>query len=155
MATQSIRYWGVRTKREEARNPLDLVLNIYLSKSDVDRDTHDKPLTIQECIKQLNFSRHKLKDVVAKAKEHSGQYEVGIADAIAEKINSRFKDGEIFDPVEKEILVEREVKTRENRQTVQRLWRKMGREIQGYLNPNTLKRSKLMHVEVPNGEGKA
>jgi hypothetical protein len=68
MATQSIRYWDVRIKREGDRNPLDLVLNFYLRKSDVDRDAHDKPLTIQECIKQLNFSRHKLKDVVANAK---------------------------------------------------------------------------------------
>jgi hypothetical protein len=55
--------------------------------------------------------------------------------------------------VEKEILVEREVKTRENRRTEQRSWRKMGRKIRGHLKPNTLKRSKLMHVEVPNEDG--
>jgi hypothetical protein len=72
----------------------------------MDRDAHDKTLTIQECIKHLNFSRQKLKDVVANAKEHSGQLEVEIAEAIVEKRNPRFKDGAIFDPVEKEILVE-------------------------------------------------
>jgi hypothetical protein len=58
------------------------VLKFYLSKSDVDRDTHDKPLIIQECIQQLNFSIKKLKDVVANAKKPSGQYEVEIAEAI-------------------------------------------------------------------------
>jgi hypothetical protein len=101
MATQSIRYLNVRIKREGDHNPLELVLNFYVSKSDVDRDAHDKPLHMQECIKQLNFSRQKFKDVVANAKEHRGQYEVKIPEAIVEKRNPRFKDGEIFDPVEK------------------------------------------------------
>jgi hypothetical protein len=131
------------------------VLKFYLSKSDVDRDAHNISLTIQECIKQLNFSRQKLKDVVANAKEHSRQYEVEIAEAMVENINPRSKDRKIFDPVEKEILVEREVKTRKNRRTAQRSWRKVGRKIRGYLKPNTLKWSKLMHVEVPNGYGTA
>jgi hypothetical protein len=85
----------------------------------VDRDAHDKPLPMQECIKLLNFSRQKLKDVVNNAKEHRGQYQVEISEDIVEKINPIFKDGEIFDPVEKEILVEKEVKTRENRPTTQ------------------------------------
>jgi hypothetical protein len=51
---------------------------------------------------------------------------------------------EIFDPVEKE------VKIHENRKTAQRSWRKMGRQIRGHMKPNTLKRSKLIHVEVPS-----
>jgi hypothetical protein len=81
--------------------------------------------------------------------------EVEIAEATVEKRNPRFKEGEIFDPVEKEILVEREVKLRENRQTAQRSWRKMGRQIRGHLKPNTLERRKLMHVEVSKEDGKA
>jgi hypothetical protein len=64
--------------------------------------------------------------LVANAKEYRGQYETEIAEAIVEKRNPRLKDGEIFDPVETEILVERELKTRENRHTAQRPWRKMG-----------------------------
>jgi hypothetical protein len=129
MATQSIRYWHIRINRKGERNPRDMVLNFYLSRADVDREAHNKPLSIQECITQLNFSRQKLKDVVANAREYRGQYEVEIAVAIVEKRNSRFKKVEIFDRVEKEILVEREVKTRENRRTAQRSWRKMGRQI--------------------------
>jgi hypothetical protein len=57
--------------------------------------------------------------------------------------------------VEKDILVEREVKTRENRRAAQRSWRKMGRQIWGYFKPNAIKRSKLMHIEVPNEDGTA
>jgi hypothetical protein len=52
--------------------------------------------------------------------------------------------------VENEILaVEKEVKVRDNMKTAQRSWRKMGRQIRGHIKPNTLKRSKMMHVEVP------
>jgi hypothetical protein len=91
-----------------------------------------------------------LKDVVANAKEYRGQYEVEIAEAIVEKRNPRFKEGEKFDTVEKEILVEREVKTRENRRTAQRSWRKMEGQTRANLKPNTLKRNKLMQVEVSN-----
>jgi hypothetical protein len=110
MATQSIQYWDVKTNRDGDCNPLDLVLKVYLCKSYVDRDAHDKTLPTQECIKQLNFSRYKLKDAVANAKEKRAQYEVEIAEAIVEKRNPRFKDGDTFDPVEKEMLVEKEVK---------------------------------------------
>jgi hypothetical protein len=48
--------------------------------------------------------------------------------------------------------VEKEVKARENRKTAQRSLRKMGHHIRGYTKPNTLKRSRLRHVEVPNND---
>jgi hypothetical protein len=75
MATQAFRYWNIRIKRKGERNPRDLVLNYYLSRADVDREVHDKTLSIRECIKQLNFSRQQLKEMVANAKEYRGQYE--------------------------------------------------------------------------------
>jgi hypothetical protein len=78
---------------------MELVLSFYLRKSDVDRDAHYNTFPMQECIKQLNLLRLKLKDVVAYAKEHRGQYEVEIAEAIVEKRNPRFKEGEIFYPL--------------------------------------------------------
>jgi hypothetical protein len=96
------------------------------------------------------FPRQKLKDVVANAKEHRGKYEVQVAQAIVDKMNPKYKEGGIFDPVEKEILVEKEVKVRENRRTAQRSWRKLVRQFRSHIKPNTLKRSKLMHVEVPS-----
>jgi hypothetical protein len=45
--------------------------------------------------------------LVANVNEHRGQYEVQVAQAIVEKRNPGHKEGEIFDPVEKEILVEK------------------------------------------------
>jgi hypothetical protein len=44
------------------------VLNYYLSLWDVEGDDHDKPLPVEECIKQINQARKNLKDVVANAK---------------------------------------------------------------------------------------
>jgi hypothetical protein len=43
------------------------VLNFYLSLSYVEADAHNKPLPVEECIKQINQTRKKLKDVVANA----------------------------------------------------------------------------------------
>jgi hypothetical protein len=68
MATQAIRYWDMRIKRQGKRNPSDLVLNFYLMESDVDKDAHDCTLPFQECIRQLDFYQKKLKDVVVNAK---------------------------------------------------------------------------------------
>jgi hypothetical protein len=84
-----------------------LVLNFYLMKSDIDKEDRDCALSVEECIRQLNFSRQKLKDVVANTKEHRGKYEVQVAQAIVEKRNTGYKEGEIFDPVGNEILVEK------------------------------------------------
>jgi hypothetical protein len=70
LATHAIRYWDVRIKHKGDRNPMSGVLNYYLSLSDVEADAHDKPLSMEECIKQINQARQKLKDVVANAKEH-------------------------------------------------------------------------------------
>jgi hypothetical protein len=62
--------------------------------------------------------------MVVDAKEHRGQHEVQLAHAIVENRNPRYNEGEIFDLVEKEILVEKEVKVRKNRKTAQALWQK-------------------------------
>jgi hypothetical protein len=150
MATQEIRYWDMIIKRQSKRNPSDLVLKFYLMKYDVYQEAHDCALLVKECIRQLKFYRQNVKDVVANAKEHRRQYEVQVAQSIVEKSNPRYKEGEIFDPVEKEILVEKEFKLRENRKTAQRSWRKMGCQIRVHIRPNSLQRSKWMHVEVPS-----
>jgi hypothetical protein len=44
------------------------VLNYYLPLPDVEADAHDKPLSLEECIKQINQARQKLKEVVANTK---------------------------------------------------------------------------------------
>jgi hypothetical protein len=77
LATNAIRYWDVRIKHKGDRNPMSGVLNYYLSLSDVEVEAHDKPLSLEECIKQINQARKNLKDVVSNAKEHSAMLIVG------------------------------------------------------------------------------
>jgi hypothetical protein len=100
------------------------VLNCYLSLFDVEADAHDKPLPVEECIKQINQARKNLKDVVANAKEHRTQLEVELANAIVEHKHPYLCDGNEYDPVDKENLVAKVLKTHENRKTAKRSWKK-------------------------------
>jgi hypothetical protein len=103
--------------------------------SDVEADAHDKPLPVEECIKQINQARQKLKDVVANAKEHRTQFEVELATAIVEHKHPYLCDGNEYDSLEKENLVAKVLKTRENRKTAKLSWKKLGRQIRGIIKP--------------------
>jgi hypothetical protein len=61
-------------------------------------------------------------------------------------------EGNDHDPVEKENLVTKVLKTRDNCKTAKRSWKKLGRQIRGVLKPETLKWSRLVKIEVPNGD---
>jgi hypothetical protein len=86
------------------------VLNYYLSLLDVEVDAHDKPLSLEKYIKQINQARQKLKDVVANATEHRTQFEVDLATAIVEHKNPHLCDGTEHDTVDKENLVAKVLK---------------------------------------------
>jgi hypothetical protein len=61
-------------------------------------------------------------------------------------------DGNEYDPVDKDNLVAKVLKTRENRKTAKRSWKKLGRHIKGIIKPDTLKRSRLAKIERPDGD---
>jgi hypothetical protein len=117
LTTNEIRYWDVRLKHKVDRNPMSGVLNYYLSLSDVEVDAHGKPLSLEECIKKINQARQKLKDMVANAKEHRTQFEVELETAIVEHNHPYLCEGNEHVPVDKENLVAKVLKTRENRKT--------------------------------------
>jgi hypothetical protein len=58
--------------------------------------------------------------MVVNVKEYRGQYKVQVDQAKVEKRNPGYKEGKIFDPVENKILVEKDVKVRNNRNMAQR-----------------------------------
>jgi hypothetical protein len=93
------------------------VLNYYLSLSDVEIDAQDKPLSLEECIKQINQARQKLKSVVANSKEHRNQFEVELATAIMEHKHPHLCEENEYDPVDKDSVVAKVLRTRENRKT--------------------------------------
>jgi hypothetical protein len=54
--------------------------------------------------------------------------------------------------VDKDNLVAKVLKTRENRKTAKPSWKKLGRQIRGIIKPETLKRSRLTKIDVPDGD---
>jgi hypothetical protein len=122
-------------------------LDYYYDLSGVGAD-FDISLTIRECIHQINNARSKLKDVVNNATELRTQFEVDLAMAVVEHKRPEFRSGEIFMECDKDVLVQKELKSRENRRTAKRSWQKLGHQIQGHLKPHTLQKSKLTAVEV-------
>jgi hypothetical protein len=146
-ATSSIRYWDLHIKRGGIRDKNDALLDYYYELSGVGAE-FDISLTVRECIHQINNARSKLKDVVNSATELRTQFEVDLAMAVVEHKRPEFRSGETFMECDKDVLVQKELKSRENRRTAKRSWQKLGRQIQGHLKPHTLQKSKLTAVEV-------
>jgi hypothetical protein len=48
----------------------------------------------------------------------------------------------------KDALVQKEIKSRENRRTAKRSWKNVGSQIRGHLEPHTLHKSKITAVEI-------
>ena len=145
-ATSSIRYWDLRIKRGGIRDKNDALLDYYYDLSGVGAE-FDISLTVRECIHQINNTRSKLKDVVNTAIELRTQFEVDLAMAVVEHKRPEFRSGEIFMECDKDVLVQKELKSRENRRTAKRSWQKLGRQIRGHLKTHTLQKSKLTAVE--------
>jgi hypothetical protein len=80
------------------------------------------------------------------------QFEVDLAMAVAEHKMPEFRSGGAFMECDKDVLVQKELKSRENRRTAKRSWQKLGRQIRGHLKPHTLHKSKLTAVEVSGAD---
>jgi hypothetical protein len=68
--------------------------------------------------------------------------------AVVEHKMPEFRSGEIFMECDKDVLVQKEIKSRENRRTSKPSWKNLGGQIRGHLKPHTLQKSKLTAVEV-------
>jgi hypothetical protein len=80
------------------------------------------------------------------------QSEVDLAMAVVEHKRSEFRSGETFTECAKDVLLQKELKSRENRSTAKQSWQNIGRQIRGYLKPHTLQKSKLTVVEVSGAD---
>jgi hypothetical protein len=129
----------------------DALLDYYYELSGVGTE-FDISLTVRECIHQINNARSKLKDVVNNATELRTHFEVDLAMAVVEHKTPEFRSGETFMECDKDVLVQKELKSRGNRRTAKRSWQKLGRQIRGHLKPHTLQKSKLTAVEVSGAD---
>jgi hypothetical protein len=84
-ATHTIRYWDVRIAcRGNGEYDYEM-LNCYLSRSKIDKESFDRTLSVMACIHQLNNARIQLKDVLKDAKNNRAFYEVEVATARVER----------------------------------------------------------------------
>jgi hypothetical protein len=116
------------------------------------RAEFDIYLTVRECIHQINNARSKLKDVVNNSVDLRTQFEIDLAMAVVEHKRPEFRSGETFMECDKDVLVQKELKSRENMRTSKQSWQKLGRQIRGHLKPHTLQNSKLTAVEVSGAD---
>jgi hypothetical protein len=138
-------------KRGGIRDKIDTLLDYYHELSDIEAD-FEISLTIRECIQQINNAQSKLKDVVNNAMYLRTQFEVDLAMAVVEHKMPEFHSGETFMECDKDVLVQKELKSRENRRTSKRSWQNLGRQIRGHLKPHTLQKSKLTAVKIPGAD---
>jgi hypothetical protein len=72
--------------------------------------------------------------------------------AVVEHKRPEFRSGETFMECDKDVLVQKELNSRENKRTSKRSWQNLGRQIKGHLKPHTLQKSKLTAAEVPGAD---
>jgi hypothetical protein len=150
-AISSIRYWDLRIKRGGIHGKNDTLMDYYYELSGVGAE-FDISLTVSECIHQINNARSKLNDVINNTVDLRTQLEVDLAMVVVEQKGPEFSSGETSMECDKDVLVQKELKSRENRRTAKRSWQNLGRQIRGHLKSHTLQKSKLTAVEVSGAD---
>jgi hypothetical protein len=110
----------------------------------------DRTISIRECIHQTNNARRKLKDVLNEAKTNYSFYELEVAIARVEKRFPHLTEDDESCAIEREDRIQHEMKSRENKWTSQKIFRKLGRQIRGQVKPNSASLSK---VTIPETDG--
>jgi hypothetical protein len=128
-------------------------LDYYFSHSDVNGTVADRPLSIRDCIHQTKNARRKFKDVLKDTQTNGSFYELEVAIARAEKIFPHLTKDDDSCAIEREDRIQQELKSRENKRTSQKTFRKLGRQIRGHVKPNSAKKSSLSKVTVPDTDG--
>jgi hypothetical protein len=146
-ATHTIRYWYARLARKVVRENQDVILNCYLAHSDAEVECFDKTLTIRECFSEMRKARARFKDIVRDAKSNGTLYELEGAEVRVERKNPITTADNKELSQERDDLIQKELKVRENRRTAQRTFRKLGRQIRGHVRQNSAKKSGKMGVE--------
>jgi hypothetical protein len=152
-STHAIGYWSTRIDRKGIHSQDGGVLDYYFTQSDVNVTVAERTLSIRECIHQANNARRKFKDVLNKAKTNGSFYELEVVTACVEKRFPYLTEDDDSRAIEREDRIQHELKSRENKRTSQKTFRKLGRQIRGQVKPNSAKKSSLSKVTVPETDG--
>jgi hypothetical protein len=87
--------------------------------------------------------------VLNEAKTNGSFYELEVATARVEKRFPHLTEDDDLCAIEREDRIQHELKSRENKRTSQKTFRKLGRQIRGQVKPYSAKKSSLSKVTVP------
>jgi hypothetical protein len=152
-ATHAIKYWSTRVDQKGIHSQDDGVLDYYFSQSDVNGTVADRPLSIRECIHQANNARRKFKDMLNEAKTNGSFYELEVATVRVEKRFPHLTEDDDSCAIEREDRIQQKLKSRENKRTSQKTFRKLGKQIRGRVKLNSAKKSSLSKVTIPETDG--
>jgi hypothetical protein len=113
----------------------------------------DRLLSIRDCIHQASNARRKFKDVLKDANTNGSFYELEVATARVEKRFPHLTEDDDSCAIEREDIIQQELKSRESKRTSQKTFRKLGRQIRGHVKPKSAKKSSLSKVTVPETDG--
>jgi hypothetical protein len=108
----------------------------------------EKMLTIRECFSEMINGRAHFKDILRDDKSNGTLYELEVAATRVDLTHPLLTAYNEELSHERDYVIQKEVKARENRRAAQRTFRKLGRKIRGHVKPNSEKNSGLMRVEV-------
>jgi hypothetical protein len=91
--------------------------------------------------------------VLNEAKTNGSFYELEVATARVENRFPHLTEDDESCVIEREDRIQHELKSRENKRTSYKTFRKLGRQIRGQVKPNTAKKSNLSKVTVPETDG--
>jgi hypothetical protein len=91
--------------------------------------------------------------VLKDAKTNGSFYELEVATARVEKRFSHLTEDDDSCAIEREYRIQQELKSRENKRTSQKIFRKLGRQIRGHVKPNSAKKPSLSKVTVLETDG--
>jgi hypothetical protein len=108
----------------------------------------DKTMSVKVCVAELCNAKARFKDVLAGAISNSDLYEVEVATARVELRYPHLKEENVVQTQEREDQIDKEVKQHETRISTHKSSRKLGYQIRGHVNPNSMKKSCLNRMDV-------
>jgi hypothetical protein len=97
--------------------------------------------------------KEKIQRRAKRRKKNGSFYELEVATARVEKRFPHLTEADDSCAIEREDRIQQELKSRENKRTSQKTFRKLGRQIRGHVKPNSAKKSSLSKVSVLETDG--
>jgi hypothetical protein len=70
-----------------------------------------------------------------------------------ERKYSHLVEENVLMTLEREAKIQKKLKRRENKRVSQGSFKKLGRQIRGYINPSSIKKTSLTRLEIPDQDG--